>query len=283
MSKSLGNIITAQIYHSAKICREAIASRTYFYPPLGVIYLISHQSLYPPVASRILPCVLLTIGVTFPMFLLTYLPQAAILTLVNGPLGPINAIALVLSESTTIVNMLAKAFLLQGALTDLFDATLVDEGQALLVSKGREIKPGKNRDGMNRLGKSLMQPLNKFSPAQLIEYLLFLPLNLIPIVGTVSFLIAQGRKMGPGYHSRYFQLKGYNQERKDSEIQHRRGGYIAFGTAAMALNLIPFASIFFTFTSTVGAALWAAQIEKDGASQPVDVNDQESNERTKDL
>ena len=28
------------------------------------------------------------------------------------------------------------------------------------------------------------------------------------------------------------------------------------------MNLIPLASIFFTFTSTVGAALWAAEIEK---------------------
>ena len=28
------------------------------------------------------------------------------------------------------------------------------------------------------------------------------------------------------------------------------------------MNLIPLASIFFTFTSTVGAALWASEIEK---------------------
>ena len=30
----------------------------------------------------------------------------------------------------------------------------------------------------------------------------------------------------------------------------------------MVMNLIPLASIIFTFTSTVGAALWAAEIEK---------------------
>lgn len=81
----------------------------------------------------------------------------------NGPLGPINAIALVLSESTTIVTFIAKAFLLQSALTDLFDATLVEKGQVALVSKGRELKSGDHREGVNKLGKRLMEPLNKYA------------------------------------------------------------------------------------------------------------------------
>ena len=33
--------------------------------------------------------------------------------------------------------------------------------------------------------------------------------------------------------------------------------------AAVLLELIPVAGIFFSFTNTVGAALWAADIEKD--------------------
>lgn len=36
----------------------------------------------------------------------------------------------------------------------------------------------------------------------------------------------------------------------------------SFGIAAVLLELIPIASIFFAFTNTVGAALWAADIEK---------------------
>jgi hypothetical protein len=35
-----------------------------------------------------------------------------------------------------------------------------------------------------------------------------------------------------------------------------------FGFPAMLLEMIPFLGIFFTFTNTVGAALWAADIEK---------------------
>ena len=38
--------------------------------------------------------------------------------------------------------------------------------------------------------------------------------------------------------------------------------WCSFGVAAVLLELIPVASIFFAFTNTVGAALWAADLEK---------------------
>lgn len=42
----------------------------------------------------------------------------------------------------------------------------------------------------------------------------------------------------------------------------------------MVMNLVPLASIFFTFSSTVGAALWASEIEKKASypGQTVDVS-----------
>ncbi|KAF8523751.1 hypothetical protein BU17DRAFT_74925 [Hysterangium stoloniferum] len=254
----------------AVIGEEALTSKTYIYPLLGVAYFLSHPSLYPPLASRIIQCMLLTAVVTSTMFFVTYIPQAAVLTLVNGPFGSISAIALVLSESTTITTFIAKAFLLDGALTDLFDATLVSKGLEALVSRGREIKPGPDRQGVEKLGKALIQPMQRFAPSLLIDYILFLPLNFIPMVGTIAFLIAQGRKAGPAFHGRYYQLKGYNATQKQAEIERRRGGYIGFGTTAVALNLIPLASIFFIFTSTVGAALWAADLEKGTERHPME-------------
>lgn len=36
----------------------------------------------------------------------------------------------------------------------------------------------------------------------------------------------------------------------------------SFGVAAVLLELVPIASILFAFTNTVGAALWAADMEK---------------------
>lgn len=40
----------------------------------------------------------------------------------------------------------------------------------------------------------------------------------------------------------------------------------SFGVPAVLLELVPIAGIFFSFTNTVGAALWAADMEKNQQS-----------------
>ncbi|KAI5121863.1 hypothetical protein M0805_001071 [Coniferiporia weirii] len=275
---STTDIVRERAVHATKTIKAAVLSRAYFYPPLGVLYFVRHSSLWSPVLSRILSCLALSVGVLVPMFIFTYIPQAALLSVMNGPVAALNAVALVCSESSVIINILARAFLLDQALLDIFDATLICEAQETLVGKGREVNPGKKFEGTKKLGKTLTRPLQKFSPSNLVEYLVMLPLNLIPLFGTAVFLVVQGRRTGPIYHSRYFQLKGFDNTQKESFIQSHKGGYIAFGTTAMVMNLIPLASIFFTFTSTVGAALWAAEIEKEAhyPGETIDVSGEEA-------
>lgn len=60
-----------------------------------------------------------------------------------------------------------------------------------------------------------------------VRYILTLPLNFIPVIGTACFLGINGHKAGPGYHARYYQLKGYNKEQKQAAIKKRRGAYTA--------------------------------------------------------
>lgn len=154
-------LVRERAAHTTAVSKDAVVSRSYFYPPLGVVYLLRHTSLWPPVLSRIMACLLLSGAVIVPMFLFTYIPQAGILSIFNGPIGAVNAAALVLSESSFIINLLARSFLLDQALLDLFDATLVCEGQEALVSNGREVNPGKKFDGTKKLGKILTRPMNK--------------------------------------------------------------------------------------------------------------------------
>lgn len=61
------------------------------------------------------------VGIIVPMFLFTYLPQAAILTIFNGPLAAVSAALLVLSESSTIFMALAKGLMVPDKLVDTFD------------------------------------------------------------------------------------------------------------------------------------------------------------------
>lgn len=160
-TESVSNIVRERAIHTTEVSKEAVVSRSYFYPPLGALYLLYHPQLWPPVLERIVPCALLSIGVLVPMFIFTYIPQAAILTFMNGPAGPFNAAALVLSESSVLINLIARSFFLEKTLTDIFDATLVCEGQESLVAKGRELRPGDKAQGAKKLGKALMQPLHK--------------------------------------------------------------------------------------------------------------------------
>lgn len=112
------------------------------------------------------------------MFLFTYLPQLAILVFVNGPLAVFTTVLLILNESSTIINIISRNFLLQDALLDTFDGTLVAQNATDIVSEGRQLKSGS--DPIARLGKILKSPFSKFTPKALVRYVMYLPLNFIP-------------------------------------------------------------------------------------------------------
>jgi len=159
------------------------------------------------------------------MFIFTYLPQAAILAFTSGPLAALSAALLVLSESSTLTMVLSKAFLIEDSLIDTFDGTLIAQGHSDLVAKERTVKSGGAGDVIARLGKIAGKPFAKFTPQAIIRYFMFLPLNLIPVVGTVAFVLLQGKKTGPQAHNRYFQLKGMSKTQKEEAIEKRKAAY----------------------------------------------------------
>jgi hypothetical protein len=113
------------------------------------------------------------------MFVFTYVPQLAVLVFVNGPLAVFTTVLLILSESATIVSFVSKNYLLQDAILDTFDGTLVARNTTNLVSAGREVKGGQG-DAIQRLGKALKKPFSRFSVNELVRYFMYLPLNFIP-------------------------------------------------------------------------------------------------------
>lgn len=111
------------------------------------------------------------------------------------------------------------------------------------MEKGRSVSTKKGSN-VRILGRILTRPLSKFSTDSVVRYIITLPLNFIPVVGTAFFLgyngaskeaiiyinsvltlVGTGYKSGPGYHARYFQLKGFNKEERDAFIKERRGAY----------------------------------------------------------
>jgi hypothetical protein len=97
---------------------------------------------------------------------------------------------------------------------------------AEIVSEGRQVKSG--NDSIARLGKLAKKPFAKFTPTAIIRYFMYLPLNFIPVVGTVLFIILQGRRFGPNAHARYFQLKQMSKSQKEDFIEKHKAAYTRY-------------------------------------------------------
>ncbi|KAK4040728.1 hypothetical protein C8A01DRAFT_35289 [Parachaetomium inaequale] len=252
--------VAKEDYDKARLLlNDAARSGSYLYPVKGIFYFLTHPELWKPLRSRLLPYLTLYSSVLGSMFFFTYLPQVAIMAFVNGPLAVFTTALLILNESSTITGIISKNYLLQDAILDTFDGTLVARNSSNIVAEGRELNA--RGDSIQRLGKALKTPFKRFSVNELVRYVMYLPLNFVPVVGTVAFILLRGRSRGDSVHDRYFQLKGWPTSRKSKWLKDHKGPYTAFGTVATLLEMIPVASVVFSFTNTVGAALWAADIE----------------------
>jgi len=263
-ASAVGEEVKQQTSEIGRLAHSAITGRAWIYPLQGILYLSTHPALYKPIQSAIVSTITLAAITLALFFLLTYLPQASFLALFSGPLGFIAAVPLVLSEAYVVILALSKLLYLDSAVEDIFDATLLERGHESLVSKGRILgRPGAHR--VTTLGKRLGKPLSRFSAASIARYLISLPLNAIPGVGTVLFLLYNGSRAGPGYHARYWQLRKPAKSQQDQFVNTHRAAYTSFGVVALSLNLIPVVGLAFSLSNSVGAALWASDIEKENA------------------
>lgn len=145
---------------------------------------------------------------------------------------------------------------------DVFDAVLINEGYRDLITPFRMLDH-EAPDPVKQLGKPIIRTeYSPFSFRQVAELVLFLPLNLIPVVGTPMFLIMTGYRAGPFQHWRYFKLLGFDKRERKAFIKQRQLRYTWFGTVTLFLQLVPVLSMFFLLTTAAGSALWAAEMEE---------------------
>ncbi|KAL8701587.1 MAG: hypothetical protein Q9201_004831 [Fulgogasparrea decipioides] len=230
---------------------------------MGIIYFVRHPFLYPLLRARLLPVLLLSIVVLATLFIWTYLPQVAFLAIFHGrKLAWINGAFLVLGEGAAITALLFEAFFVDETLVDVFDATLIDHGCRGLVATSRLLEP-EARDPVKQLGKPTTSAVySPFSLRQIIEFILLLPFNFIPVVGTPLFLVMTGYRAGPLHHWRYFKLLGFTKKERNGFIRQRKLRYTWFGVMALLLQLLPVLSMLFLLTTAAGSALWVVKLEE---------------------
>jgi len=242
---------------------QALASFAWLWPIRGILFTITHPNVILSVRSTLFTSLIASTVVFAVTAFVTYLPQAAFLSIFTGFFGPFLALLLVGAESIFLLTFLAKPLFLEPALSQVFDSTLIAKGQISLVKDGRT-KYGANLKGKgvgSNVGGALVRPFQALSRDGLVKYLVSLPLNFVPVIGTVAFLFINGQRGGPGWHSRFFQLKGFDKSQRTAFVEKRKPEYTAFGMATMLFTFIPIVGLIFSFTNTVGAALWAAEIE----------------------
>lgn len=152
---------------------------------------MAHRSLWQPLLDRVVPYGTLTVSVIGAMFAIAYLPQLAVLLLFNGPLAVYSTVLLTLNESSIIIHLISRTWMLRESLMDIFDGTLVSRNATAVVQQGREVHSGS--DPMKKLGKVFKKRFDRMSLTSMIRYVMYLPLNFIPVVGTITFIFLHGR------------------------------------------------------------------------------------------
>ncbi|PQE26569.1 endo- -beta-xylanase-like protein [Rutstroemia sp. NJR-2017a BBW] len=250
---------------------KSVVSASFLYPFKGIWYFCADSSFYPLFGRRLIPLTVTSIVVLGLLFTFTYLPQVAFLAIWHGPGAWFNAVFLVLGEGQILIALLFEALLVDETLVDVFDATLIKEGLVDLVSPSRILHYDAPNE-VKMLGKPTTSAVySPFSFRQIAEFIIFLPLNLIPVIGTPAFLLLTGARAGPLHHWRYFKLRGLTKKERKKEINERKWKYTWFGTVALLLQLVPVLSMFFLLTSAAGSALWVVKLEEQKRLEQADM------------
>ncbi|KAH7349643.1 hypothetical protein B0T11DRAFT_133437 [Plectosphaerella cucumerina] len=243
------------------------AMRAASYPLRGIWYFLRNREFYPLFLGRLLPLSIISILVYLILFTFAFLPQLALLAIFQGRSAWFNAIILVLGEGLVVIQGLFEGFFVDETRVDVFDATLIKCGRTDLVAPHRILFTDAPT-AVKMLGKPTTSAIyTPWSLVQIVELVICLPLNFIPVFGGPAFIMITGTRLGKLAHYRWFQLRGLDKKEAKREIKRRTWEYVWFGTVAMVLELIPIFSFFFLLTTTAGSALWAARLEEQDRPQ----------------
>lgn len=86
---------------------------------------------------------------------------------------------------------------------------------------------GSRPDTLKMLGKPATSAVYApFSLRQIVEFVLLLPLNFVPVVGIPLFLALTGYRAGPFHHWRYFQLRDFTKDDRKRFVLRRKLRYM---------------------------------------------------------
>jgi len=188
--------------------------------------------------------------------------ESIIYTLLVGPMGMVLAWYSIYLQSSTISQVVVSILLLPYIQKVAYEAVLSRESNNLFVRLLR----AKNDPTLWPLWmriKLYLYDIWRFSifPMLLPRMMILFLINLIPIIGPILVFYFRATTKGYLAHRRYFILKGYNRAEMKRTFKVNKPAYVAFGLSALLLEMIPCFNLLLVFTNTIGAALWAVDLE----------------------
>lgn len=190
----------------------------------------------------------------------------ALLTM--GPIGFFVAHVQWLVQSNTMASYLCRNLLVDKLNLEVFDVTLVRNGQQKLVTEAKYLDRKSTKT--KKFNWSIHNVIYSFVSARinsLTKTIMLSAISLIPILGPliVNQITAPDRALS--YLRRYFWMRHYTGAEIKSFKYKNLGQLACFGVSAGLLELIPFTSMVTIMSNTVGAALWANNLVKREQSQ----------------
>ncbi|KAF9360408.1 hypothetical protein BGX26_009533 [Mortierella sp. AD094] len=252
------------------------------YPVMGVVYLARNISILGPQFIRSLCWALgIAVSTVTPLIAFTFKYQNRLITSVMDSAFPRLAgskilgigiqtwstMFLTMGESSLLVAIIMGEVFKKEKTKGLFQSVLMKDkvqvGPLAKVTDNGAIKISTTEYGSrdSRLHGRMTGSTSHFGQRMGL-WLVTLPLNFIPVAGPIAFCYINGKARSQYVHRRYFDMKDMSVQEREEWIKARKSQYTTFGVIAQGLELIPFIGILFGFTNTIGAALWAADLER---------------------
>lgn len=247
--------------------------RAALYPLRGVVYVFRNPSLCRPVFSFATKTMAITTGTLVVCCRFFYWPQYRLLSTYLGGGWPIKLMTagLVAAESFfpvywTFENRLHR---LQNK---VFDETLklrgcaaiqplsdLEQQQLQSVMQSRRALRAQKKKTDSLWVRMVLTPLR----SHLAFTLMTMVSTALGPVGPLALAYLHGQSQALDLHEHYLNLKGLKtREQLEAVAQCVDLGYRSFGMTATLLNVIPILNWSLALTNSVGAAIWAADIER---------------------
>ena len=257
------------------------------YPIRGLLYFLYHPTLFKSCLDLVLRLLLFSGGAFAFLSVTTYQLQLFALSQVLGTgfLGRSCVLIALLAEAIIPVYLLSERFI-QAVRNRLFDTVLRQQGVGHLsplssreVTRLRTINAEAEQWEHNQsrkwgflwqacrycVGVVLQPSATESSWRQYIRMACTLPITSLFPIGPIIYAYLNGLGSAASLMDYYLVKKSVvKSSDREAVYQANRNQFRMFGAVVFALNLLPVFNWLFLFTNTVGAALWAVDMEKQG-------------------